>query len=221
MNAERKLDPVIRKDVEDELRWDPDLNAGNISVSVHDGVVSLAGYVTSYTQKYEAERDVKRIVGVVGVANDLEVRIAAVDQRPDPEIAHDAVMALRTQLPLSADNFKVMTSDGWITLEGNVEWNYQKERAESAVRAVRGAKGVINMVEVHPKLNPEAIKKKIEEALRRSAEVDAGKIEVEAHDSSVVLKGVVHSWHERTEAERAAWAAPGVRKVEDRITIRP
>jgi osmotically-inducible protein OsmY len=216
-----KSDSEIKKDVEAELQWDPDVDATDIAVSVKNGVVTLAGFASSYSQKFQAERDVKRVAGVVGVANDIEVRIPAVDQRPDPEIARDAVNALSTDLPLSSKNMKVTVDNGWITLEGEAEWYYQRERAEEAVRFVKGAKGVINMIEVKPKVTPSEIKRKIEEAFKRSAEVDANTIQVETSDGQVTLKGTVHSLFEREEAERAAWSAPGVRKVEDRITIRP
>ncbi|MDB5762218.1 MAG: putative osmotically inducible protein [Herminiimonas sp.] len=216
-----KSDSDIKMDVEDELRWDPDIESTDIAVSVKNGVVTLAGFVPSYSQKFEAEKDVKRVAGVVGVANDLDVRVPSVDQRPDPEIARDAVNALKNDLPLSWQNIKVTVSDGWITLEGSAEWNYQRERAEEAVRFVKGAKGIMNMIEVKPKVTPSEIKRKIEEAFKRNAEVDADNIKVEATDGQVTLKGTVHSWFEREEAERAAWLAPGVKKVEDRITIRP
>jgi osmotically-inducible protein OsmY len=216
-----KSDAEIKKDVEDELRWDPDIDPTDIAVTVKDGVVTLAGFVHSYLQKFEAERDAKRVSGVVGVANDLEVRPLASDQRPDPEIARDAVEAIKRQLPLSYQNIKVIVRDGWVTLEGEAEWNYQKERAEEAVRAVKSVKGVINTIQVKPKATPTEIKRKIEEALKRNAELDANNIEVEASDGEVVLKGTVHSWFEREEAERAAWQAPGVKRVEDRIAVRP
>lgn len=216
-----KADEQIKRDVEEELRWNPDLDATNIAVAVKDGVVQLAGFVAGYVQKYEAESSAKRVAGVVGLANDIEVRVPAVDQRPDADIARDAVNALHAQLPLSAANIKVIVNDGWVTLDGSAEWNYQKDRAEAAVRWVRGAKGVVNSVEVMPSMTPDEIREKIEEAFRRNAEVDAERIEVEAHDGQVILKGTVRSWYERSEAERAAWSAPGVRRVEDRIIVRP
>jgi osmotically-inducible protein OsmY len=216
-----KTDDEIKRDVEAELRWDPDIDASNIAVNVKSGVVTLTGFIPSYLQKFEAEKDVKRVQGVVGVANDLEVRLPSVDQRPDPDIARDAVEALKTQLPYSYQSFKVVVRDGWITLEGDAEWNYQKEKAEMAARGVKGVKGVINSIKIAPKVPAQEVKRKIEEAFLRSAELDAKRIEVEASDGEVVLKGTVHSWFEREQAERAAWQAPGVRKVEDRIVIQP
>jgi osmotically-inducible protein OsmY len=216
-----KSDDEIKKDVEAELRWNPDIDTTDIAVSVKDGVVTLTGFVPSYTQKFEAERAAKRVAGVLAVANDLEVRVPALDQRPDPDIARDAVNVLKAQLPYSSQNIKIVVHDGWITLEGEAEWNYQKEKAEEAVRSIKGVKGIINSIQVKPKATPVDIKKKIEEALKRSAELDAQRIQVETHDGEVILKGTVHSWFEREEAERAAWAAPGVKKVVDQITIAP
>lgn len=216
-----KTDDEIKRDVEAEIRWDPDIDATDIAVSAKNGVVTLMGFVPSYLQKYEAENDVKRVQGVVGVANDLQVRLPSTDQRADPDIARDAVAALKIQLPYSYQNLKVLVRDGWITLEGEAEWNYQKEKAEMSVRNVKGAKGVINSITVKPKIAAQEIKRKIEEAFKRSAEVDANAIQVEASDGEVVLKGTVHSWFEREQAERAAWQAPGVKRVEDRIVIQP
>jgi len=214
-----RLDADIKRDVEDELRWDPDIDATDIAVAVHNGVVQLTGFVRSYSQKTQAERDAKRVAGVVGVANDIEVRLPVIDRRPDPDIVRDAVSALKTELPYSSENIKVIAKDGWITLEGAVEWNYARVRAESAVKRVRGVTGVTNSITLKPKVAPFEIRRKIEDAFRRSAELDASRITVEANGSEVILRGTVKSWAERQEAERAAWAAPGVTTVDNRLTI--
>ena len=215
-----KTDEEIRRDVEAELRWDPDLDATDIAVLVRNGVVTLTGFVRSYTHKYEAEMDAKRVAGVSGVANEIQVRLPDVDRRPDPEIARDAVAALKSELPYSWEKIKVIVRSGWITLEGDVDWNFQRERAEKAVRHVKGALGVINSLVVKPAVQPGEVRKQIEEAFRRSALVDASRVRVETVGSEVVLSGTVRSWAEREEAERAAWAAPGVTKVDNRITVK-
>jgi osmotically-inducible protein OsmY len=216
-----KSDSEIERDVRDELKWDPDLDDTNIAISVKDGVVTLAGFTKSYTDRLEAELAAKRVAGVRAVANDIEVRLPAIDQRPDPDVARDAVAALKAELPISHDRIKVIVKDGWITLEGAVEWQYQKTTAETAVRKVKGVKGVTNVITVKPKVEPSELKRKIQEAFKRNAEVDAGRITVEAHGSEVVLKGTVRSWIEREEAERVAWSAPGITHVEDRIVVSP
>jgi osmotically-inducible protein OsmY len=214
-----RLDSDIKRDVEDELRWDPDIDATDIGVAVHNSVAALTGFVRSYAQKTQAERDAKRVAGVVGVANDIEVRLPVLDQRPDPDIVRDAVSALKAELPFSSENIRVIAKDGWLTLEGAVEWNYARERAETAVKRLRSVKGVTNSIAVKPKVAPQEIRRKIEDAFRRSAELDASRITVEANGSEVILRGTVKSWAERQEAERAAWAAPGVTRVDNRVTI--
>jgi osmotically-inducible protein OsmY len=216
-----KSDTEIERDVREELKWDPDLDATDIAVSVKNGVVTLAGFTRSYTDRLEAELAAKRVAGVHAVANDIEVRLPAIDQRPDPDIARDAVAALKSELPISHDRIKIIVKDGWITLEGAVEWQYQKTSAETAVRRVKGVKGVTNVIAVKPKVEPSELQRKIMEAFKRNAEVDANRITVEAHGSEVILKGTVRSWIEREEAERVAWSAPGITHVEDRIVVSP
>ena len=214
-----RTDQAIQEDVEQELQWDPDLDATNIAVSVKDGVVTLAGFVKSLNDKYEAESATKRVAGVRAVANDLELRLPAIDERPDPDIARDAIAAITIQLPISFENIKVTVRDGWVTLEGRAEWQYQKNTAENAVRRVRGVKGVSNMIALKPRAKPAEIRNKIQEAFKRNAEVDANRIVIETNGSEVILSGTVRSWLERCEAERLAWSAPGVTKVEDRIVV--
>jgi osmotically-inducible protein OsmY len=211
----------IRRDVEDELRSDPDIDATDAAVAVKDGVVTLTGFVRSFRQKRKAEEDVKRVAGVVGVANNIEVRLPIIHRRPDPDIARDVVEAIKRELPFSWERIKAIVEDGWVTLEGEVEWQYQREWAEKAVWNVRGVKGVTNDIKVRPQVPPVDIKRKIEDALRRSAEIDASRISVEASGSEVILRGTVRSWAEREEVERAAWRAPGVSHVDNRIRVEP
>ena len=216
-----KSDSEIERDVRAELEWDPDLSAEDISVSVKKGVVTLTGFTHTYIDRLEAEAAAKRVSGVLGVANDIEVRLPSIDQRPDPEIARDAVATLKAQLPISHERIKVIVKGGWITLEGAVEWQYQKSTADAAVRKLKGVKGVTNVITVKPSVQPSDIQRKIQEAFKRNAEVDAERITVEAKGSEVVLKGKVRSWIEREEAERVAWSAPGVTRVEDQIVVSP
>ena len=216
-----RSDIDIKRDVEAELRWNPDIDATDIAVSVKNGVVTLSGFVRSYGQKYEAEQTAKRVNGVAAVANDIEVRLPVFNQRPDPEIARDAVEEIQKNLPYASDHIGVVVRDGWVTLEGSVEWNYQRERAAQVVRRVRGVKGVTNLIELQPRVPPVEVKHKIEQAFRRSAELDANRITVETEGGVVTLRGTVRSWAERQEAERVAWATPGVVRVNNLITISP
>jgi osmotically-inducible protein OsmY len=214
-------DSDIERDVKDELQWRPDLDATDIAVSVKNGVVTLTGFVHSYVDKYEAEAAAKCVAGVVGVANDIEVRLRNVDAKPDPEIAREAVAAIKSQLPYSWENIKVIVKDGWVHLEGEEEWQFQRDTAEKAVCRLRGVKGVSNLIKLKPRAQPSEIRRKIQEAFKRNAELDANRIAVEAKGSEVILKGTVRSWAELEEAERVAWSAPGVIKVENRIVVRP
>jgi osmotically-inducible protein OsmY len=214
-----RSDTEVKRDVEDELRSDPDIDATDIAVAVKDGVVTLIGFVRSLRQKRKAEQDVKRVSGVIGMANNIEVRLPIVHHRPDPEIARDVVEVIKNELPYFWEKVRVVVEDRWVTLEGEVEWHYQSVRAEEAAWRVRGIEGVTNHIEVRPHVPAVDIKRKIEEALRRAAEIDASHITVEANGGEVILRGTVRSWAEREEAERAAWRAPGVTRVDDRIRI--
>jgi osmotically-inducible protein OsmY len=212
-------DLELKKKVEDELNWEPSVNAAEIGVAVKSGIVTLSGNISSYWQKFSAERAAARVSGVKAVVNELEVRLPTSSERTDEDIARAAVNHLNWAVSVPADRIKVTVSKGWITLAGTVEWNYQRVAAENAVRHLIGVKGVSNLIEVKPQVSKGEVKAAIEAALKRSAELDASRITVETDGDRVILRGTVRSWAERNEAERAAWKAPGVRMVDNRITV--
>jgi osmotically-inducible protein OsmY len=216
-----KTDLQLHKDVIEELRWDPRVNDAEIGVSVKAGVVTLTGSVDTFAQKYAAERAVERVAGVRAVAEELHVRPTTELQQDDTEIAHSAVNALSWNIEVPADKITVKVEGGLITLKGEVNWNYQRLAAEYDVRYLAGVKGLLNLIEVKPAVSPAEVKSKIEAALKRSAELDAKQITVDTADGKVTLKGNVRSWTERVDAENAAWAAPGVREVDDRLVVTP
>ena len=216
-----KSDDDIKREVENELHADPDISAADIAVAVKNSVVTLAGFVRSYGQKRQAEIDAKRVAGVIGLVNAIEVRLPLISKRPDPEIARDAVAALQREVPSLIERIKVIVKEGQVTLEGDVEWNFQRVNAEEAVFRLRGIKGITNLISLKPQATASDIKRKIEEALKRSAARDSQRVNVTANGREVTLDGTVRSWAEREEAERAAWASPGVTQVYNRIAVSP
>lgn len=215
-----RTDTVIKQNVDAELRWNPEVDETDIATKVQDGIVTLSGFARNYYEKHSAEMTVKRVAGVTAVANDLEVRPPAGQKWTDPEIARAALAALKAELPLSWETIKPVVHEGRIFLEGTVEWHFQRERAESAMRCVPGAGNVRNSIQVVPRVAANDIKRKIEDAFKRSAEVDADHITVETRGAEVTLRGEVRSWSERDQAQQSAWSAPGVTSVINELRVR-
>ena len=214
-----KNNALLQRDVLDELLWDPSINPANIEVSADDGAVTLSGTIGSYTEKYTAERDARRIRGVVSVFDNLEVRLPPAYERTDADVAGAAKDALRWNVSVPDERLSVSADHGLLTLTGELAYQFQREAAYQAVRFLVGVKGVNNQIRIAPSVRLGELKEQIEKALVRSAETDAKGIHVEAYDGKVTLRGTVHSWAEYREASRAAWAAPGVHDVENEISV--
>jgi osmotically-inducible protein OsmY len=214
-----KADAALRRDVLDELEWEPGITATRIGVSVTAGVATLSGQVLGYHEKVEAERATLRVAGVKGVANELEIQLPGSSQRTDADIARAAVDSLEWHSSIPSDRIKVVVQNGWVTLEGDVDWGYQRAAADEAIRRMTGIVGLTNHVTVKARPTAGAIKTRIEEAFKRSAEVDAARISAEITDSTVTLRGTVRSWAEKQEAERVAWASPGVGTVQNQLVV--
>jgi len=214
-----RTDLKIQKNIVAQLKWEPSLRDDDIAVGVRDGVVTLAGFVDTYADKWTAEGVASKVKGVKAIANDLEVKLVSGSARSDPEIAHTAVEALRWNVAVPQDRIQVKVEKGWLTLEGEVDWQYQKEAAERAVRYLTGIKGVLNRITVRERPTPANVKQRIREALEREAQFDAERISVDIEGNKAILRGTVRSYAEMKEAERAARNAPGITDVENNLVI--
>jgi osmotically-inducible protein OsmY len=214
-----KSDNELRRDVEHELEWDPRVDERRIGIAVLDGIVTLTGEASSYAEKWYAERAVERVKGVRGIVNDLEVKSAV--ERSDIDIAKDAVEAVTANVMVPHERIRVRVANGWVTLEGEVDWDYQRRAAERSVRNLPGVRGVSDLIEIRPRVEPRAVKQRIVETFERDALIDANNVTVEVAGGEVTLRGRVRSWLERYEAEKAAWAAPGVTAVRNEIKVDP
>jgi osmotically-inducible protein OsmY len=216
-----RSDEQIQRDVLDELKWDARVQPNEIGVAVKDGIVGLTGWVDSFAKKWVAERAAHRVHGVMAVANDIEVRLPGSAERSDEDLALAATRALEWDTLVPMENVELTVSKGTITLRGEVEWEFERQEAERAVRRLSGVRGVINAITVRPRVtaSPQELQQKIENALVRNAETDAQRITIDVDGSKVILRGTVRSWMEKREAERIAWSSPGVTSVDNRIQI--
>jgi osmotically-inducible protein OsmY len=212
-------DEEIHRDILEELKWDTRVQPNEVGVAVKNGIVTLTGWVDSYLKKLAAEDAAHRVRGVKAVVNDLEVHLPDSAERTDADLAEAVLNALKWDADIPASKLDVTVSQGWVTLKGEVDYAFQKQAAEQAIRHLSGITGVTNLIRIKSQVLPTDLKASIEKALIRNAETDAQHITVDVEGSKVILRGTVHSYAERKAAEKAAWSAPGITEVENKITI--
>ena len=215
-----KTDAQLKKDIQDELGWDPAVHATDIGVIVKDGIVTLTGHLSSYAEKYAAERATERVSGVQALVMEVDVRLPSSSKRDDADLANAARNALAWNVVVPDSHIQLKVEKGWVTLTGEVEWDYQRKAADRAVRDLLGVVGVSNLIKVKPHVSTSDVQKKIQEALARQAETEAQQLQVLVDGSRVTLRGKVHSWVERQAAQGAAWSAPGITNVVNEVKVR-
>jgi len=212
-----KTDAALQLDVIAELKWEPSVNATNVGVEVADGVVTLAGHVDTYAEKWDAERAAQRVSGVKAIAVEMDVRLSGSDKRSDADIARSAINVLQWTTAIPAEDIKIKVENGWLTLSGEVEWEHQRQSAANAVRYLMGVTGISDQISIRPKVSPTVVRSDIEAALKRRARHDSRDITVSVEGHEVTLGGSVHSWSERDLATHSAWGSAGVRNVVDNM----
>lgn len=215
-----KTNEQLQQDVIEALKWEPQLTSTDIGIAVRDGVVTLTGFVDAYTKKIAAEKAVKNVTGVRGVAEELQIRLDGKNRKSDTELATAAIDALRWCSTVPDERIKVTVDNGWIKLEGEVEWAYQRDEAKREIEDITGVRGISNLITVKPVVKATDVKAKIQKAFERSATIDASHIGIDVNGSIITLRGPVHSWSEHDDAEQAAWSAPGVTEVRNNLSVR-
>lgn len=212
-------DLTLRQEILDELEWEPSVDAAHIGVVVDKGIATLSGHVSSYTEKLAAERAVTRVKGVTAIAENIEIRYPAAKRTADDQIAKRVVDIINWQVSVPSDRIKVKVEKGWVTLSGEVDWHFQKADAEKSMRRLSGVMGIANLITLKPRVEAKDVKKRIEDALKRNAEIEAQNIRVYVQGGKVTLDGKVDSWAERQRVENTVWSAPGVLSVDDRLSV--